>query len=272
MMLYVRVARAAISSCILSICVVFAGCASNPDDGFFPGSDSRPVELIYNSGLDYLFDRNYISAIEEFNLVGEQYPYSVWVRHALVMAGWTHYLINQYPQAIAQLDRFIALYPGNEHVAYAYYLRAMCFYEQIGETNRDQSTALAALGAFGQVVGFFPNSIYARDAQVKISLVQASLAAKEMYLGRWAMEHNQLAGALNRFQSVVNNYGRSAYVAEALHRMVEVYLTLGLDSEARRMAGLLGHNFPDSSWYKHSYDLLREKNLLRIAQAKPAKK
>ncbi len=256
---------------VISICVLLSGCASNPDDGLFPGSDSRPVDRIYNSGLDYLLARDYIFAIEEFNLVEEQYPYSVWVRHALLMAGFTHYLVNQYPEAIAQFDRFIALYPGNSDAAYAYYLRAMCFYEQIGESNRDQSTALAALQAFGQVVGFFPESVYARDAQVKIALVQASLAAKEMYLGRWAMEHNQLAGALNRFQSVVANYGRSAYVAEALHRLVEVYLTLGLDNEARRAAILLGHNFPDSSWYRRSYDLLRQESLIKIAGKKEAK-
>ena len=262
-----RELRARLALMIISIFVLSGGCASNPDDGLFPGSDSRPVERIYNSGLDYLLDRDYIYAIEEFNLVEEQYPYSVWVRHSLLMAGFTHYLINQYPEAIAQFDRFIALYPGNQDAAYAYYVRAMCFYEQIGEANRDQSTALAAYQAFGQVLGFFPNSIYARDAQVKIALVQASLAAKEMYLGRWAMEHDQFAGALNRFQSVVANYGQSGYVAEALHRTVEVYLTLGLDGEARRTASLLGHNFPDSLWYKSSYALLKGEGLVRIAKA-----
>ena len=211
---------------------------------------------MYNSGLDYLFQRNYINAIEEFERVESNYPYSVWVRHSLLMAGFTHYLINQYEEALSFIDRFISLYPGNTHISYAYYLRAMCYYEQISEYNRESSKALLAKQAFEQLVGFFPQSNYAKDALLKLDLINAVLAAREIYLGRWAMERAQFSSALNRFRNIIIQYNQTAYTPEALHRMVETYLTIGLDDEARRHAAILRFNYPESQWYDYSHQQL----------------
>jgi len=245
----------------LALCaflIVLQNCASSPDEGdAFLDSSTRSPARVYNSGLDYLFARQYLDAISEFKRVEDQYPYSFWVQHALLMAGFTHYLINQYDQAVAFLDRFIALYPGAPEIAYAYYLRAMCFYEQIGETNRDNSSALRAQQAFQQVVGFYPNSIYTKDSLLKLDLIHAALAAHEMYVARWLMERQRYSAALNRFHRVITQYQKTAFVPEALHRRVEIYLTLGLDEEAKYSAAILGFNYPDNIWYKHSYRLLQ---------------
>lgn len=239
--------------------LLLTACASKEGElDQFLDTNIRSAEDIYNNAVDYVLDYEYFRAIDEFKRVEDQYPYSVWVRNSIIMTAWTHYLVNQYDESVLYLDRFLSLYPGNKDSDYVYYLRAMCFYERIGEINRDPTFALQAAQSFNQLIGFFPNSIYARDGLAKLSLVQAALAANEMYLGRIAIEKNQYGAALKRFRSVIVNYNKTAYAPEALHRQVEIYLTLGIDGEARRMGAILGFNYPSSKWYKHSYDLLSQ--------------
>jgi outer membrane protein assembly factor BamD len=243
----------------LLILVSLAACASSKDEqDAFLDSDIRSAEEIYNNGLDYIYELDYLRAIDEFKRVEDQYPYSSWVRSAIIMTAWAHYLINQYDAAAAFLDRYISLYPGTDEIAYVYYLKAMCFYERIGEVNRDPSFALQAQANFRQLIGFFPNSVYARDGKFKLDLVEAALAATEMHLGRQALADNQYSAALNRFKRVITSYNQTAYTPEALHRQVELYTLLGLDQEALRLAAFLSFNYSDSVWYKHTYNLLKQ--------------
>ena len=236
-----------------------AACASPQGElDAFLDSDIRSAEEIYNSGLNNIFDLSYIRAIEEFKRVEDQYPYSVLVRNAIIMVAWSHYLLNQYDEAVAFLDRYLALYPSTKETAYVYYLRSMCFYTRIGEVDRDSSFALQAQRSFRQLIGFFPNSIYARDGKFKLDLIEAALAANEMYLGRQAIADNQYDAALNRFRRVITSYNRTAYTPEALHRQVEIYLQLGLDGEAKRIGAFLSHNYGTTIWYKHTYNLLTQ--------------
>lgn len=244
----------------LIVFISLSACAATKEGQLDPflDSDRRTAGEIYNNGLDYIYSLDYIRAIDEFKRVEDQYPYSTLTRSSVIMTAWSHYLINQFDEAIIYLDRYIGLYPGTEEAAYAHYLKAMCFYERIGEVNRDPSFALQAQASFRQLIGFFPNSIYVRDGKLKLDLVQAALAANEMYLGRQALSNNQYSAALNRFRRVILSYNRTPYTPEALHRQVEVYLLLGLTQEARRAGAFLSFNYPDSVWYKYTYDLLKQ--------------
>lgn len=222
-------------------------------------SDARTAEEIYNSGLDYLKTFDYSRATNEFKRVEDQYPYSVWVRQATIMTAWSYYLVNQYDESVVYLNRYLSLYPGTKESAYVYYLRAMCFYERIGEINRDTSFATQAEASFRQLINFYPDSIYARDSKLKLDLVMSVLGAKSLYLGRQALAKEEWLAALNRFREVVLRYNQTNSAPEALHRLVETYLTLGLKEEAHRAGALLGFNYPNSIWYKYTYALLQQK-------------
>ncbi len=241
--------------CLAAFSLVAAGCAERASDLEVFEEDERSVEEIYSAGLDFLQSRNYYFALDEFTIAETQYPYSIWARRAILLSAYANYELEQYDEAAAAAQRFFALYPGNAHAPYAYYLYAMCFYRQIGLVDR-QNGAGAALAAFETVVKLFPASAYARDARFKIPLVRAHLAARQMYLGRYHQRRGEYAGAIKHFQNVVRGFQTTAYPPEALHRLVEIYLTLGLDDEARKTGVLLGANFPASTWYRYSYALL----------------
>jgi len=162
----------------------------------------------------------------------------------------------KYDDAIAALDRFIELHPGSDKVDYAYYLKALCFYEQISDVRRDQAMSKDALEALETVTNRFPDSKYARDAKYKRDLVQDHLAGQEMEIGRYYQGRKQYQSAMNRFLAVVKEYQTTTHVAEALHRLVECYTALGLKDEATHVAAVLGHNYPGSEWYQDSYALL----------------
>jgi outer membrane protein assembly factor BamD len=159
------------------------------------------------------------------------------------------------------LDRFIQLHPGNENIAYAYYLRALGFYEQISDVRRDQRMTQLALEGLRQVAERFPNTHYARDAQLKIDLTLDHLAGKEMEIGRYYLTRDQYQAAINRFQKVVDDYQTTTHIPEALHRLTEAYLALGIPSEAKKATAVLGHNYPDSRWYEDSYSLITGKKV-----------
>jgi outer membrane protein assembly factor BamD len=235
----------------------FAACASKEEDTYI----ERPVEQIYNSGVDALTAERYVAAAKEFDEVDRQHPYSVWATKAQLMSAYAHYQNNKYDEAIVGLDRFIQLHPSNRDVAYAYYLKALCYYEQISDVQRDSKMTELALKAFDEVVRRFPETGFARDARLKIDLTYDHLAGKEMEVGRFYLVRGQYIGALNRFRVVVDKYQTTSHVPEALHRLVECYLALGLVEEARKVAAVLGHNFPGSQWYMDSYALVENGKL-----------
>jgi outer membrane protein assembly factor BamD len=172
------------------------------------------------------------------------------------MTGYAHYKNLKYDEAVLALDHFIELHPGDENAAYAYYLKALCFYEQISDVGRDQKMTEMALDSLQQVVQRFPESKYSKDAALKIDLTRDHLAGKEMEIGRYYLERRQYQAAINRFQTVVTKYQTTTHVPEALHRLVECNLALGLLDEAHKNAAILGHNYPSSSWYKDTFRLL----------------
>ena len=174
------------------------------------------------------------------------------------MQGYAEYLRNHYTDAIGQLDRYIQLHPANKDTAYAYYLRSLCFYEQIADIQRDQKGTLEAMNALQEVVNRFPDSAYARDSRLKIDLCRDHLAGKEMEIGRWYEGQHLYTAAIGRFQRVVDDYQTTNHVPEALYRLTEIYLILGLTDQAKMTAAVLGHNYPGNRWYADSYRQLAD--------------
>ena len=228
----------------------------------------RPVEEIYNAAHEELALGNYILATQEFDEVERQHPYSLWARRAMVMAAYSYYLQNKYNEAIATARRFLALYPGNKQAPYAYYLIAMSQYEQISDVSRDQRTTELALGALQEVVRRYPDSDYARDAVLKMDLARDNLAGKEMDVGRFYLQRREFGAAAGRFRNVIQYYSRTSHVPEALHRLTEVYLSLGVTAEAQNAAAVLGYNYPNSGWYRDSYRILRQRDLKPVKDEK----
>jgi outer membrane protein assembly factor BamD len=216
----------------------------------------RPVEELYNRAMDKFNDSNYRGATTDFDEVDRQHPYSVWATKAQLMSAYSLYQASKYDQAVVDLDRFIQLHPGNRDAAYAYYLKALCYYVQITDVGRDQKTTEQALKALDEVNKRFPESKYARDARLKLDLTRDHLAGKEMEIGRYYERQGNYLAAINRFRRVVDNYQTTTHVPEALHRLTESYLALGIVDEAKTTAAVLGHNYPGSEWYVDSYALL----------------
>lgn len=216
----------------------------------------RPVQELYNEAVDALRNEQYTRAAERFDDVERQHPYSVWAVKASLMAAFSHYQATDYDEAVLALDRFIQLHPGNSDIAYAYYLRALCFYERISDVVRDQLNTEKALAALREVVRRFPDTSYARDARLKIDLTRDHLAGKEMDVGRYYLTRGHYLAAIRRFRRVVEIYETTTHIPEALHRLTEAYIALGLRNEATKAAAVLGHNYPGSDWYADSYALV----------------
>lgn len=228
--------------------------ASKKEDSSKDKTES--VEKLYNDAAARLDNGEYYEAAKAFDEVDRQYPYSQWAARAQLMSGFAHYKNLKYDEAIIALNRYIELHPGDADVSYAYYLKALCSYEQITDVRRDQRTTQEALEALRQVVQRFPDSRYAKDALLKIDLTTDHLAGKQMEIGRYYQKRREYQAAINRFQRVVEQFQTTTHVPEALHRLTESYLSLGLAEEARRTAAILGHNYPESSWYKDTYKLM----------------
>ena len=230
-----------------------AACGTTEDDQAYV---ERPVEELYNNAMDELLSGEYEQAAKLFDEVERQHPYSLWASKAQLMAAYAHYQNNKYDEAVNALDRFIELHPGSRDVAYAYYLKALSYYEQISDVRRDQRMTRNARDALQEVVRRFPESKYARDARLKLDLTLDHLAGKEMAVGRYYLDRGHYLAAINRFRVVVEDYQTTTHVPEALHRLVEAYLALGIVEEAKATAAVLGYNFPGSEWYMDSYALL----------------
>jgi outer membrane protein assembly factor BamD len=248
-------ARGALVGLALSVMALgLAGCGSSSDDD--KNYVEQPVEVLYNRALDALGQQEYKQAAKGFEEVDRQHPYSVWATKAQIMAAFAYYQSNKYDDAIIALDRFIQLHPGHRDIPYAYYLKALCYYEQISDVGRDQRITQQALDALAEVVKRFPETPYARDSRLKVELAIDHLAGKEMSVGRYYQQNQQYVGAINRYRVVIERYQTTTHVPEALHRLVECYLSLGVKHEAQETAAVLGHNFPGSDWYQDSYYLM----------------
>nr|WP_291298238.1 outer membrane protein assembly factor BamD [Elioraea sp.] len=251
-----RLARCRMLVAVAALLLV-AACGANDNDPRDPLiSRDRPVEEIYNEGVDAQQAANHARAVALFDEVERQHPYSSWATTAKLMAAYSEYQRGRYTEAIGAIDRFIRLHPAHRDLAYAYYLRAMSYYEQIADVERDQRLTAQAMAALQDVVNRFPESPYARDSRLKIDLARDHLAGKEMLIGRYYQQRRLYAAAINRFRRVVDEYDTTNHAPEALHRLVETYLALGLVDEAKKSAAVLGHNYPGSSWYQDSYALL----------------
>lgn len=216
----------------------------------------RPAEQIYGEAMAALKNEEYQKAGKLFDEVERQHPYSDYATKAQIKAAEAAYESLRYDEAILSLDRFIELHPGSEQIDYVYYLKAMCYYEQITDVARDQQVTKDALEALNVVIDRFPDSKYRRDAELKRDLAMDHLAGKEMEIGRYYLKQNEINAAINRFNTVIKTYQTTTHVPEALLRLVEAYTILGLKDEATRVAAVLAYNYPGSRWYKDAYDLL----------------
>ena len=240
---------------LLLLPLAVAGCASSSDEDPNVYVEA-PVEQLYNQAMDAMLAERYEQAGKQFDEVERQHPYSVWATKAQLMSGYTHYLRDQFDDAIIAMDRFIQLHPSHRDTPYAYYIKAISYYAQIADVSRDQSLTEQAMGALNEVVRRYPDSSYARDARVKIDLTRDHMAGKEMEIGRFYLRTEQYTAAVNRFRRVVDQYQTTTHVPEALLRLTEIYLALGLKDEAQAAAAVLGHNYPGSRWYAESYALM----------------
>ena len=243
----------------LSLFLFLFSCASNKKTE--TKYIERSLQQIYGSALDSLLSSDYEEASLEFEEVERQHPYSEWAKKAIIMSAYSSYKNRNYTKAEANLNRFLNLYPASNLAAYAQYLLGIIHFDQIIEISRDQTSVTKSLEVFQLILDRYPKSNYAKDAYFKIIFLENKLAAKQIDIGMTYLGLKKYISALKRFKFVVNNYQTSNYTPEALHRLVEIYLILGIKDEALVNARVLGYNFPDSSWYKLSYNLLKKKKV-----------
>lgn len=248
-----RIAAAALAAAIV---LPAAGCARNKaatDTGYV----ARDVNTLYALAKKRLDQGDYEMAAKLFDEVERQHPYSVWARRAQLMSAFSYYVAKKYPEAVSSAQRFLTIHPGNKDAPYAHYLVAMSYYQQVTDVTRDQRTTQQALDAFGELVRRYPESRYSSDARLKMDLLNDHLAGKEMEIGRFYERSGKWLAANLRFRKVVEDYQTTSHTPEALERMVETYLALGIPGEAQKAAAVLGANYPGSRWYKRAYELIQ---------------
>lgn len=268
--------RALIRPCVRAVAVApvcaalaVSGCGSanlfgeDADETYIEGS----VEQLYNRGMDLMEEKEYGDAAKFFSEVDRQHPYSVWAPRSQLMVAYANYRAKDFETARLTLDRFLRLNPAHRDVPYAHYLKALCFFEDVRDTKRDPGPTAAAFEEFTLVAERFPSSKYAGDSRRKAAVLRDHLVGHEMEVGRFYQGKNQHLSAINRFKTVVQEFQGSRYIPEALHRMVESYVALGLDNEARRTAAVLGSQFPKSRWYGHSQALLKGERTSPVSAA-----
>lgn len=244
----------------LLLALFAAGCSSTAEKKV----EDQPVEVLYNKAAAAMDAKEYRQAAQLFGEVERQHPYSEWATRAELMSAFASYQAGQYDEAIIGLDRYIELHPGSKDIDYALYLKSLCYYEQISDVARDQMMTREALNGFDTLINRYPDSNYSRDATLKRDLTLDHLAGKEMEIGRYYLNRNQVNAAINRFRTVIKDYQTTTHVPEALHRLVEAYLTLGLKDQAYKAAAVLGYNYPGSSWYEDSYKLMDPEQRQRL--------
>lgn len=249
----------------LPLGVSLAGCASlgnfsvtelfssNKEDELLP---DQPADVLYNEALTLLNKQDFRRAAKKFEEVDRQHPYSEWGRKSLLMSAYAYYEGQQHPETVAAARRYLALHPGSPDAAYAQYLAAAALFDEIPNIELDQRRTETALEALNEVIRKYPDTEYATSARRKIDIARDQLAAKEMVTGRYYLKNRNFTGAINRFKVVVTKYQNTRHVEEALARLTEAYMALGIVNEAQTAAVVLGHNFPDSPWYKDAYALV----------------
>ena len=217
---------------------------------------STAPEDLYANGMAMLRARRYQPALDNFEAIEREHPQSTWATNARLMSAYTDYQRNRYTEALGALDRFIQLHPAHRDIAYAYYLRALCQYEQINDAQRDQRQTEVAMQALQDVINRFPETPYARDARLKMDLARDHLAGREMVIGRYYQRQRLYAAGIGRYRRVIDEFQTTNHVPEAMMRLVESYTALGLPDEARRVAAVLGYNYPGSIWYRDAFRLV----------------
>lgn len=253
-----RMGGAALRVVVLCSLVALAGCLGKEGDSDEP---DIPAGELYNQGLKLMSEGKLRQANTRFGEVDKQHPYTEWARKALIMQAFTNYRLGKYDDCIESAKRYVALYPASPDAAYAQYMIGQSYFKQIPDVTRDQESTQRAIAAMQEVVERYPTSEYVDDAQKAIIFARDQLAGKEMQIGRYYLERREYTAAINRFKTVVTQYGNTRQVEEALYRLTSAYYAIGVVSEAQTAAAVLGHNFPDSTWYKDAYTLLESKGL-----------
>ncbi|WP_088559816.1 outer membrane protein assembly factor BamD [Arboricoccus pini] len=248
--------RGRIAASLLVLTLAVAGCTKKEAPYI-----EQPVDDLYNKAQDQLQQGNYAAAASAFEEVDRQHPYSEWATRAQLMSAYAYYEANDYDASVDAAQRYIDLHPGAPDVDYAYYLIGVDYYERISDVRRDQEMTQKARDAFNELIRRFPDSDYARDAKLKVDLTEDHLAGKEMAIGRYYQDRGEYVAAINRFRAVLEGYQTTTQVPEALMRLVECYLALGVRNEAQNAAAVLGYNFPETVWYERAYSLLQGQNL-----------
>ena len=221
---------------------------------------ARDVSSLYTAAKRSMDRGDYEQSAKLFDEVERQHPYSVWARRAQLMSAFNYYLARKYTEAVSSAQRFVTIHPGNAEAPYAQYLIGMSYYQQIDDVNRDQSNTQQAADAFNDLIRRYPDTRYAADARVKLDLIKDHLAGKEMEIGRFYQRSGQWLAATYRFRTVVDQYQTTSGTPEALERLVECYLALGVPQEAQKAAAVLGRNYPETYWYRQSLKLLGQEN------------
>jgi outer membrane protein assembly factor BamD len=270
-----KVTRSAALLLACACTVSIAGCATNRGKGD-TAYVARDVSSLYGAAQRLMNGGDYERAAKLFDEVERQHPYSSWARHAQVMSAFNYYLAQKYTDAVSSAQRFLTIHPGSDEAAYAQYILAMSYYQQIAEVTRDQTVTQQASDAFGELIRRYPDTRYAADARLKLDLINDHLGGKDMEIGRYYQRSGQWLAATYRFRNVVDNYQTSSHAPEALERLVECYLALGIPDEAWKASAVLGKNYANTYWYRQSLRLLAaEQNHTRGrafgAAATPAK-
>ncbi|GGA69760.1 outer membrane protein assembly factor BamD [Nitratireductor aestuarii] len=253
---------AKLATAAIAVPLFLAGCNAEKDLDLSSYVEStEPADVLYNQALANLEAGRLTEASKKFEAVDKQHPYSEYARKALIMGTFTNYRQGKYVEAINSGKRFVNLYPSDQDAAYAQYLIGLSYFRQIKDVTQDQGDARRTIEAMEEVVQRWPDSQYVADAKDKIRVARDQLAGKEMQVGRYYLERHEYIAAIRRFRGVVENYGNTRHVEEALARLTETYLAMGISSEAQTAAAVLGHNYPDSQWYKDSYKLLQSGGL-----------
>lgn len=243
---------------ILATGVSIAGCAGGGRIKRDTSYIARDVDTLYATAKARLDRKDYKLAAALFDEVERQHPYSVWARRAQLMSAFSYYLIGERIESINSATRFLSIHPGNKDAPYAYYLIALNYYEQISDVTRDQKITQQALDAMGELMRRYPGTRYAADARLKVDLINDHLAGKEMEIGRFYQRRGQWLSATIRFRAVVDKYETTSHAPEALMRLTESYLALGVREEAKKAAAVLGNNYPGSKWYERAYELMQK--------------
>ena len=243
------------------ISLLFSSCSDSQNNIGIGVSEDKAAEEIFNSGERELIRRRYNDAAEKFKEVERLYPYSDWAKRALIMQVYSFHKDKEYENVVSAANRFIEFHPKDKDIPYAYYLIGLSYYDQVLAIGRDQKLTQEALRIFKLIIKEYPDSEYASNSQIKYDFLKNQLASKEMEVGRYYLKRSHYVSAINRFRGIIENFSTTSQVPEALHRLVEAYLSLGLTDEAQTAGAILGYNYKSNEWYERSFELLRSKGL-----------